>query len=48
MRELLAVDVDGWKAELADIKDRHYPMFGSKLPGELRDQLAGLNKRLGV
>jgi phosphoenolpyruvate carboxykinase (GTP) len=47
MRELLAVDVAGWKSELEDIKAEHYPKFGAKLPKELRDQLEALIKRLG-
>ena len=47
MKELLEVDVAGWKAELNDIKTEHYPKFGAKLPRELREQLEALNKRLG-
>jgi len=47
MRELLAVDVSGWKTELKDIKAEHYAKFGSKLPKELSEQLEALIKRLG-
>jgi phosphoenolpyruvate carboxykinase (GTP) len=47
MKELLAVDVQGWKAELEDIKNEHYPKFGAKLPMELSEQLAALIRRLG-
>jgi len=47
MRQILEVDVAGWKAELQDIRSEHYPRFGSKLPGELIDQLEALSKRLG-
>jgi phosphoenolpyruvate carboxykinase (GTP) len=47
MRQLLDVDISGWKTELADIKVEHYPRFGDRLPKELRDQLEALNKRLG-
>jgi phosphoenolpyruvate carboxykinase (GTP) len=47
MKELLNVDVSGWKAELEDVKTAHYPKFGDKLPSELRDQLEALVKRLG-
>jgi phosphoenolpyruvate carboxykinase (GTP) len=47
MKELLAVDVDGWKAELSGIKADHYSKFGSRLPKELNDQLDALIKRLG-
>jgi phosphoenolpyruvate carboxykinase (GTP) len=46
MRELLTVDPAGWKAELADIREKHYPKFGAKLPRELHDQLVSLIKRL--
>ncbi len=47
MKELLAVDVDGWKKELADVEANHYPKFGDKLPKELKDQIAALKTRLG-
>lgn len=46
MKQLLAVDAAGWKAELEDIKAEHYPRFGSKLPNELNNQLDALLKRL--
>jgi phosphoenolpyruvate carboxykinase (GTP) len=46
-KELLGVDTAGWKAEVADIKEEHYPKFGAKLPRELSDQLDTLSKRLG-
>ncbi len=46
MKELLGVDISGWKSELQDIGE-HYSKFGSKLPRELRDQLDGLIRRLG-
>ncbi|MCK9547882.1 MAG: phosphoenolpyruvate carboxykinase (GTP) [Sphaerochaeta sp.] len=35
MQELLEVDIDGWLAEVADIRENHYPKFGDKLPAEL-------------
>ncbi len=35
MKELLEVDIDGWLAEVADIRENHYPKFGDKLPKEL-------------
>ncbi|MBN2714199.1 MAG: phosphoenolpyruvate carboxykinase (GTP) [Deltaproteobacteria bacterium] len=47
MKELLAVDVEGWKNELADVEANHYPKFGDKLPKELKDQIAALKTRLG-
>jgi phosphoenolpyruvate carboxykinase (GTP) len=46
LAELLKVDTEGWKAELAMI-DEHYAKFGDKLPQELKDQLAALKARLG-
>jgi phosphoenolpyruvate carboxykinase (GTP) len=46
MKELLAVDVAGWKAELPLIAD-HFETFGDRLPKGLQDELAGLTKRLG-
>ena len=46
MDELLAVDIDGWKAELAAIKET-YDSYGDKVPRELIDQIGALKKRLG-
>ena len=45
MKELLTVDVEGWKNELGNIRE-HYDSFGDRLPKGLRDELAGLEKRL--
>jgi phosphoenolpyruvate carboxykinase (GTP) len=47
MKELLSVDIEGWKAELADVRANHYPKFGQKLPKELTEQISALEKRLG-
>jgi phosphoenolpyruvate carboxykinase (GTP) len=47
MRELLRVDIDGWKAEIADVKSAHYPKFGTRMPKALLEQLEAINKRLG-
>jgi phosphoenolpyruvate carboxykinase (GTP) len=47
MKELTAVNVEGWKKEIADIKEKHYPKFGDRLPKELSNQLDALSKRLG-
>jgi GTP-dependent phosphoenolpyruvate carboxykinase len=41
MRELLSVEVDGWKNEMMSIKE-HYARFGDRLPQELIDQLSAL------
>jgi phosphoenolpyruvate carboxykinase (GTP) len=46
MDELLRVDVEGWKAELPSIQD-HFDRLGDRVPSELRDELAKLEKRLG-
>jgi GTP-dependent phosphoenolpyruvate carboxykinase len=46
MKELLALDAAGWKAELDDVKAALYPKFGSRLPDELNRQLDALAKRL--
>ncbi len=46
IKELLKVDIAGWKAELANIGSDHYPKFGVRLPKELLDQLERINKRL--
>ena len=45
LRQLLEVDVPGWKAEAADVA-ANYARFGSQLPQALKDQLAGLQQRL--
>ena len=46
MDELLSVDLEGWKAEVADIKANHYPKFGDKLPKELAAFLDSLEQKL--
>ena len=45
MRELLSVDVAGWKIEMESIKEL-YSRFGNKLPQELTNHLSALKKRL--
>jgi phosphoenolpyruvate carboxykinase (GTP) len=45
MAKLLEVDVEGWKAQLPQIK-QHFAEFGDKLPPELAAQLDGLEQRL--
>ena len=47
MKELLSVDVEGWKKELADIKANHYPKFDN-MPKELLAELAALEERLNT
>jgi phosphoenolpyruvate carboxykinase (GTP) len=46
MAELLRVDADEWRNELQSITD-HYEKLGSRVPTELFDELARLEKRLG-
>ena len=45
MSELLTVNKGEWLNEVASIKE-HYARFGSKLPKELANELAALEKRL--
>ena len=47
MKEILNVDIEGWKSEIADVRANHYPKFGAKLPPELSAQLDAIEKRLG-
>ncbi len=46
MKEILSVDVEGWKKEIADVRANHYPKFGDKLPKELMTEMEALEKRL--
>ena len=45
--ELLAIDPQAWRAELASIAE-HLDQFGDRLPQALRDELAALSRRLGA
>ncbi|MFA6566910.1 MAG: phosphoenolpyruvate carboxykinase (GTP) [Victivallales bacterium] len=45
MKELLSVDVEGWKKELADIS-QYYEKFGNRLPDALKKELEALRSRL--
>jgi phosphoenolpyruvate carboxykinase (GTP) len=45
MQKILAVDADAWREELPQI-EAHLDTFGDRLPGELRDELRELEKRL--
>jgi phosphoenolpyruvate carboxykinase (GTP) len=47
MHELMRVDVEGWKGELASIHE-HYDKFGHHIPQELREELASLEARLNT
>lgn len=46
MKDILSVDKEGWKKEVADIRANHYPKFGDKLPQELKTELDALEARL--
>ena len=46
IKELLRVDVEGWKAEIPLIRE-HFEAFGDKLPAGLQEELSALEKRLG-
>ncbi len=46
MSTLLEVDTEGWQLQLSQIKE-HFAEFGDKLPEELREELDGLEQRLG-
>jgi len=45
LRELLGVDVELWKQEVAGVKD-FYATFGDKVPATLLEQLATLEQKL--
>ena len=46
LKQLLAVDVAGWKKETEDVA-ANYAKLGSHLPKAFKDQLDSLRKRLG-
>ena len=46
--EILKVDVEGWKKELKDVRENHYPKFGSHLPKELTAILDDIEARLNA
>jgi phosphoenolpyruvate carboxykinase (GTP) len=46
LKELCSVDIEGWKKEIADVRQNHYPKFGDKLPAELYAELDAIEKRL--
>ena len=46
MERLLAVDVEGWRKEIADVA-ANYTKFGAQLPAALGAQLESLRQRLG-
>jgi len=46
LRALLNVDLTEWKAEMPDI-EKHFALFGSRLPDRLKKQFEEFRKRLG-
>jgi phosphoenolpyruvate carboxykinase (GTP) len=46
MDALLAVDIEGWRAEVPGIRE-HYARFGDKLPAKLNEEVDQLEKLLG-
>ncbi|MGI5940468.1 MAG: phosphoenolpyruvate carboxykinase (GTP) [Thermoleophilia bacterium] len=47
MKELLTVDIEGWKKELEGLS-KFYEQFGDRLPKALREQLATIRERLAA
>ncbi len=45
MAQLTTVDNEAWREELP-LYEQHYAFIGERLPGELRDELRELEKRL--
>jgi phosphoenolpyruvate carboxykinase (GTP) len=45
MDKLLAVDIEGWRAEVSGIRE-HYARFGDKLPAKLNEEVDRLEKLL--
>ncbi len=46
LEELLTVDKESWKADIANIKE-FYALVGDHVPAEMHEELAALEKRLG-
>jgi phosphoenolpyruvate carboxykinase (GTP) len=46
MKELCSIDTEGWKKEIADVRENHYSKFGDKLPSELASLLDVLENDL--
>jgi len=46
LAELCSVDIEGWKKEIADVREKHYPQFGDRLPKELYAELDAIESRL--
>jgi phosphoenolpyruvate carboxykinase (GTP) len=46
MKELITVDKEGWKSEIAAIRKDYYPQYGDRLPKELYAELDIIEKAL--
>ncbi|MBO4421819.1 MAG: phosphoenolpyruvate carboxykinase (GTP) [Clostridia bacterium] len=46
LSDLLSIDTASWKEDLANIKE-FYALVGDRVPAELKEELAALEKRLG-
>jgi phosphoenolpyruvate carboxykinase (GTP) len=46
MKALMDVDLPAWRSEIPDI-EKHFALFGNRLPGRLKKQLEEFRKRLG-
>jgi phosphoenolpyruvate carboxykinase (GTP) len=46
MQALLDVDLKEWKTEVPDI-EKHFALFGNRMPARLKKQLEEMKKRLG-
>jgi GTP-dependent phosphoenolpyruvate carboxykinase len=46
MKALLSVEPSLWKKEAADLRG-YFEQFGTRVPGELLEELKGLESRLG-
>jgi phosphoenolpyruvate carboxykinase (GTP) len=46
MAELCSVDKEGWKKEIADVRNVHYAQYGEKMPKVLYEELDKIEKAL--
>ncbi len=46
IKDLLSVDAESWKADVENIKE-FYALVGDRVPAEMKEELAALEKRLG-
>jgi phosphoenolpyruvate carboxykinase (GTP) len=46
MHDLCTVDKEGWKKEIADVRENHYSKFGDRMPKVLYEELDKIEKAL--